>query len=231
LSLQLGFKRMCKKHPLFILILLKPAIMKNVLFKIAIVLPILLTSCSSTTIVNSWKDPNTKIHSNQWNKILVVAMLKNETESRKAEDEMVTYLKGKGTTSYTYLERNKANFDDEELRKKMRIDGYNAAITMRLIDVDKEKVYVPGQSYLYPSYYKSFGRYYHRNWAFYTSPGYYVVTKKFLIETILYSINEDKIIWSGITETYNPNGVSKLTSEIACTIHKKMIAEGFIDKE
>lgn len=205
--------------------------MKNVLFKIAIVLSILLTSCSSTTIVNSWRDPNTKIHSNQWNKILVVAMLKNETDSRKAEDEMTTYLHGKGTTSYNYLDGNKVNINDEELRKKMKIDGFNAAITMRLIDVDKEKVYVPGQSYLYPSYYKTFGRYYQRNWVFYTSPGYYVVTKKFLIETILYSIDEDKIIWSGITETYNPNGVAKLTNEIACTIHKRMIAEGFIDKE
>lgn len=205
--------------------------MKKLLFKIAILLPLLLASCSSTTIVNSWRDPNIKIHSNQWNKILVVAMLKSETDSRKAEDEMVTYLHGKGVRSYSYLEKNSADINDEELRKKMRSDGFNAAITMRLIDVDKEKVYVPGQSYLYPPYYSSFSRYYHRNWIFYSSPGYYVVTKKFIIETILYSIEEDKIIWSGITETYNPRGVSKLTDEIACAIHKKMIAEGFIDKK
>jgi len=203
--------------------------MKNVLFKIAIVFTILLTSCSTTTIVNSWRDPNTKTNSNQWNKILVVAMLKNETDSRKAEDEMVTYLHAKGITSYNYLDRNKVTIDDEELRKKMRTDGFNAAITIRLIDVDKEKVYVPGQNHLYPPYYMSFGRYYHRNWPYYTSPGYYIVTKKFIIETILYSIDEDKIIWSGITETYNKNGISKLTNEITCTIHKKMIAEGFMD--
>lgn len=205
--------------------------MKNILFKIAIIISILLASCTSTRIVNSWRDPQTKLNSNQWNKILVVAMLKSETDSRKAEDEMVTYLHGKGVTSYTYLDRNSTNINDEELRKKMRIDGFNAAITMRLIDVDKEKVYVPGQSYLYPPYYSSFGRYYHRNWVFYTSPGYYIVTKKFIIETILYSIDEDKIIWSGITETYNPSGVSKLTDEIAHTIHKKMITEGFIEEE
>ena len=205
--------------------------MKNILLKIAIFLPLILTSCSSTTIVNSWRDTNTQIHSDQWNKVLVVGMLKNETDRRKAEDEMVSYLHGKGVTSYSYLDGTNTNVNDEELRKKMKTDGFNAAITMRLIDVDKENVYVPGQSYLYPEYYASFGQYYHRNWIYYTTPGYYVVTKKFVIETLLYSIDENKLIWSGITETYNPEGVEKLTSEIACTIHKKMIKEGFIEKE
>jgi hypothetical protein len=218
-------------HILFYFKLTKTKIMKNILLKILLLLPFLLISCSSTTIINSWRDPNTQIHSNQWNKVLVVALLKNETNRRKAEDEMVDYLHGKGVTSYTYLDGTSANMDDVELRKRMKTDGFNAAITMRLIDVDKENVYVPGQNYMYPNYYANFGRYYHRNWIYYSTPGYYVVTKKFVIETLLYSIDEDKLIWSGITETYNPEGVSKLTDEIACTIHKKMIAEGFIEKE
>jgi len=189
-----------------------------------------LISCSGTQITSSWRDPEKHIHSGDWKKVLVVALLKNETNRRRAEDEMVTYLHGKGVTSYSYLGESFNPKDDEALRTKIKKDGFDAAITMRLIDIDKEKVYTPAQHNSYPVYYDDFGRYYSRNWSFYNTPGYYTVTKKFVIETIIYSIQDDKIIWSGITETYDPQGVEKLTDEIASAIRRQMRKEGFIDK-
>jgi hypothetical protein len=201
---------------------------KNYLI-ISVLFVAILCSCSSTKIVSSWKDPNAQIHANQWKKILVVALLKNETNRRKAEDQMIQHLGQKGITSYSYLGENYTKTNEEELRKKMKNDGFDAAITMRLVDVDKEKIYTPAQHHLYPVYYNNFSRYYYRSWNFYTTPGYYTVTKKFIIETVIYSIEDDKIIWSGITETYNPENIEKLTNEIATVIHDKMIAEGFIN--
>mgnify|MGYP000591516231 CR=1 FL=1 len=41
---------------------------------------------------------------------------------------------------------------------------------------------------------------------------------------------EDKIIWSGITESFNPDGVVNMTSDISKLIYKKMLAEGFVVK-
>lgn len=189
-----------------------------------------ITSCSSTHIVSSWRDPGKQIHASDWKKVLVVALLRNETNRHRAEDEMVKYLHGKGITSYNYLNEDTDPKNEEALRNKIKKDGFDAAITMRLIDVDKEKIYTPEQHYMYPVYYSDFSRYYHRSWSYYSTPGYYTVTKKFIIETVIYSIQDDKIIWSGITETYNPQGVEKLTDEIANAIHKKMLAEGFIEK-
>lgn len=203
--------------------------MKKINLIIAVISALILSSCSSTKIVSSWKDPNTQIHANQWKKILVVALLKNETSRRKVEDEMVKQLGQKGITSYSYLDDNFNRKNEEELRKKIKNDGFDAAITMRLIDVDKEKIYTPAQHHLYPVYYTNFSRYYQRSWFFYSNPGYYTVTKKFIVETVIYSIEEDKIIWSGITETYNPDDIEKLSNEIATVIHNKMIAEGFIN--
>ncbi len=191
----------------------------------------MVSSCSSTQIISCWRDPNKQIHAGDWNKVLVVALLRNETNRRRAEDQMVKYLHGKGITSYSYLDKNIDPKAEEALRTKIKKDGFDAAITMRLIDVDKEKIYTPQEHYMYPVYYSNFSRYYYRNWVYYTTPGYYTITKKFIIETVIYSIPDDKIIWSGITETYDPQGVEKLTDEIAAVIHKKMLEEGFIEKE
>lgn len=189
-----------------------------------------LFSCGSTQIVSSWHDPHTQLHKGDWNKVLVLALLRNETNRRRAEDEMAIFLKGKGVKSYTYLDANFDKKDEEALRSKIKADGFDAAITIRLIDVEKEKIYTPEQHYMYPVYYHDFSTYYRRNWLYYTEPEAYTVSKKFIIETIIYSIRDNKIIWSGITETFNPKGVEKLTNEIAKVLHKKMQDEGFIEE-
>ena len=49
-----------------------------------------------------------------------------------------------------------------------------------------------------------------------------------LVETNVYSIKMDKIIWSGLTETTDPNGVKNMTEEVAKVVYKKMVKEGFI---
>lgn len=204
--------------------------LKKAHFLLFILFIVLINSCSSTQITSSWRAPDKQIHSGDWKKVLVVALLRNETNRRKAEDEMVKHLHGKGITSYSYLGENFNPKNEEAIRSKIKNDGFDAAITMRLIDVDKEKTYTPEQHYMYPVYYNNFSSYYYRNWMYYTTPGYYTITKKFIIETIIYSIQDDKIIWSGITETYDPQGVEKLTDEIANAIHKKMLEERFIEK-
>ncbi|MEI3789345.1 MULTISPECIES: hypothetical protein [unclassified Chryseobacterium] len=196
----------------------------------ALACTVFLNSCSSTHIASSWRDPDKQIHPTDWKKVLVVALLRNETNRRSAEDEMAKYLDGKGITSYSYLDENFNRKDEQALRSKIKKDGFDAAITMRLIDVDKEKVYTPQQYYMYPMYYNDFITYYYRNWMYYNIPGYYTITKKFIIETIIYSIKDDKIIWSGITETYDPKGVKRLTNEIARALRNKMQQEGFIEK-
>ena len=203
---------------------------KNIFYIAFVFFTVLLYSCNSTRIISSWRDPEKQIHASDWKKVLVVALLRNETNRRRAEDEMAKYLPGKGITSYSYLGENFNPKNEEALRNKIKNDGFDAAITMRLIDVDKEKIYTPEQHFMYPIYYNDFSRYYYRSWGLYSTPGYYTISKKFIIETILYSIPDDKIIWSGITETYDPDGVEKLTDEIACAIHKKMLEEGFVEE-
>jgi hypothetical protein len=44
------------------------------------------------------------------------------------------------------------------------------------------------------------------------------------------AIKEDKIIWTGLKKTTNPEGVDKMTKEIVKVVYKSMIKEGFINK-
>jgi hypothetical protein len=197
--------------------------------KLLLLFILILNSCSSTKIVSSWREPDKEISIQNLNKVLVVALFKSETSAHKAENQMVGYLNGKGVESYNYFKSNFNKDNEEAIRTRIKKDGFDGAVTMRLIDVDKEKIYTPGETNYYPGYYRSFSGYYYNRWNYSTTPGYYTTTKTFTVETNVYSIKMDKIIWTALTETTNPDGLEKLTSEVAKVVYKQMLKEGFVN--
>ena len=202
--------------------------MKNLILATYIFGILAISSCSSTKITSTWREPNKAISLNKLNKVLVVALFQNETSRRKAEDQMVSYFYGKGVASYNYLDKNISTKNENAIREKIKNDGFDGAVTMRLLDVDKEEVYSRGNISMYPSYYRNFSGYYFRNWGYFSDPGYYSTTKTYTVETNVFSIKEDKIIWSGITKTTDPSGVTKMTDEIGKVVFNEMVKEGFI---
>jgi hypothetical protein len=204
--------------------------MKNIFVFSCTAAIIIAASCTSTHIVSSWSEPDKTVTIGKLNKVLVVALFKNETNRRMAEDQMIGYLKGTGVVSYNYLTDDVNKKDEIAIRDKIRADGFDGAVTMRLVDVDKENTYIPGNISSYPSYYRTFGGYYRRSFSYYATPGYYATTKTYTVETNVYSIKEDKIVWTSLTATTDPEGVQKLTEEVTKVVYKQMIKEGFISK-
>jgi hypothetical protein len=202
---------------------------KNILLGCLLV-TMILASCNSTRIASSWKEPNKTVFINKLNKVLVVALFKDETSNRKAEDQMASYLKDAGLVSYKYFKPNFDRKNEDVIREMIKMDDFDGAITMRLVDIDKDQIYTPSRTSPYPMYYRNFSGYYYRNWAYSSAPGYYSSTKTYTVETVVFSIKEDKIIWSGLTKTTDPDGVQKMTEEIAEVVYKRMKEEGFINK-
>jgi hypothetical protein len=196
---------------------------------LSVIILLFLMSCTTTKIVSSWSEPDKQITINNLNKVLVVALFKSETSQHKAEDQMVEYLNGKGVQSYNYFESNFNKNNETVIRQKIKKDGFDGVVTMRLIDVDKEKIYTPRQPNFYPVYYSNFSSYYYNRWNYNSTPGYYTTTKTFTVETNVYSIKTDKIIWTALTKTTDPAGVKAMTEEIAKVVFKQMVKEGFVN--
>ncbi|MBC7935583.1 MAG: hypothetical protein H7Y86_09565 [Rhizobacter sp.] len=190
----------------------------------------IIVSCTSTKITSSWREPDKAVAISTLTKVLVVALFKNETSRHKAEDQMATYLNGKGIVSYNYLKEHLDNKNEDGLREKIKAAGFDGAVTMRLVDVDQERIYTPDNRSFYPSYYRNFSGYYYRSSSYFSNPGYYSTTKTYVIETNVYSIKEDKIIWSALTKTTDPAGVDKMMEEVTKVVYNKMLKEGFVNK-
>src|SRR5580765_4758721 len=178
---------------------------------------LLLVSCGPTTkITKSWTDPSfTPAVAQSFNKILVMGLLKDESTRRIAEDKMVKSFKTvTAVQSYSYLQP--ADTIREVVDDKLKKDGFDGVVIMRLADVDKSVSYVPGTGYG--------GWYGYR----YSSPGYYQEDKTFYIETNIYSLPSNKLLWSGTTESLNPNKLDRVVDDIISALRGQLQKEKLI---
>ncbi len=194
------------------------------LFFLAVITTI-LTSCGpSTKVEKSWTEPGASISQAADTKTLVIAMMKDEGSRRVAEDLLVKRMNGKGVASYTFLtddmlkEHNQALLD-----QKLQEGKFTHIIMTRLADVEKETSYVPGTTY-----YGGYGRYYGYGGGFYGTPGYYTTDKNYFVETTVYSVSPDKLLWTGTTKTVNPSKIDKAVNEIADAVVERMKKDGFL---
>jgi len=198
--------------------------MKMKSFIISVAATVLVASCGTTAhMENSWHDPKVTVDMSKLNKVLIVALLRNETNRRAAELQMANMLKGKGVPSYNYI--TPRLLFEEDIQKKLKKDGFDGAIVMRLADVDKDITYTAGA---YPAYYTRFGPYFSTAWGYYSRPGYFETTKTFTIETNVYSFKADKLVWSGLTSSVDPQSVEKLMKAVGNEVYGRMKKEGFI---
>jgi hypothetical protein len=195
--------------------------MKKSIFYSCLLFILFLVSCNSTKIVSSWREPDKHVHMNELNKVLVIALIENETNRYKAEHQIVKYLNGKGFVSHDYLDDNFNRKSETEIIDQIKKDGFDGIVIMRLVDVDKEKLYIPSETKQYPEDYQNFGGFYQTQHYRYQTSGYYITTKTYILETVVFSLKDNKIIWTGITETFEPDGIKRMTNEISKVVYKQ----------
>ena len=189
-----------------------------------ILIAIIAQSCgSSTKLVSSWKDPEANAETVQLDKVLVAALSSSETNRRKAEN-YISERNPKIFPSYKIVNESLASNKDL-LKQALENEGYDAILFLKLLDEKKSVDYVPG-GYT-SSYWSVYGSY----WGAYYDPGYYTETTSYVIETSLYSLEDDKLLWSGVTSTFEPASIEQAMSEISDVVYKQMVKDGLLKAE
>jgi len=158
-------------------------------------------------------------------KILFVALLKDDFTRRTAEDKLVAEVKGRGVASYSYLGAIDTRSSESLISDKLKQDGFDGVMVMRLATADKNKTYVPGN---YPTYYNSWYGYYSSSFPSYTDPKYYSAGGFYNIETNIYSLTKDKLVWTGITSAVNITDTNKMIDNVIALIKQRMKSQGLI---
>lgn len=190
---------------------------------LAVSLIILLSGCGpSTSLTKTWTDPSvTESGFKPFNKVLVIAKIKDETGNRIAEDRICAQFKrGNATPSYLYLQTKDTVQSDVDAR--LQKDGYDGLVTMRVTDVDQSVSMQGGGGYYGGGY--GYGRYYG---GFYNAPTY-SVDKSYLVETCIYSLTNGKLLWSGTTSTFNPANLDEMLDGIISSVKNQLVKQGLM---
>jgi hypothetical protein len=196
------------------------------------VLGVAATTCgTSSTLVQRWSEPTYVGSKGQ--KMMVVALAQNERGRHMWEEAFSTALRSVKVTPVagsTALPLS-GEADESTLKQAIRDSGVNLVAVSRLVDVEKEQVYVPGSTYYTPapSYYGMYG-YYHNSYGMVSTPGYYQENKIYKLETNVYDVKTEKLVWSGLTETVNPETAQEGANSVIQIVIGDMIASKVIAK-
>lgn len=178
-----------------------------------------LISCgSSTAFVDSWKDPDAKPIA--FKKIVAIAVLPDETNRRITEDQICKSIKDPAVEcvrSWTIIPQDRAS-DVEFAKARITEGGFDGAIMMRLVGLDEKTRYITTgyvASYATTPYYNPFYGYYSYAWPSVYTQSSTDVTQLVRVETNVYSVKEQKLLWSGISETMDPTSIREMVEQIA----------------
>jgi len=165
--------------------------------------PLALASCApNTQLIHSWADPTAQSHS--YKKIVIVGATPQAATRRIYEDSFAAELQSRGITpvpSYTF---DQGKLDKDSAIVALKQIGANAVLVTRLVDKENYQTYYP-PSYTTvaapTAYYGGWYGYYSMGYTYMSDPGYVANNEVYRVETYLYDLAGDKLVWSGITET------------------------------
>ena len=189
-----------------------------------------LTACATTTFDSSWKAPDAQpMGSLAGQKVVAVAVSKNAAVRRSAEDSLVSVLNARGAqgvASYSIL-----GDDTDEAKAKAAIEksGAVAVVVMRPVAKEKEISSTPSSMYMGPRYGGYWGGYYGYGWGGAWGGGVDIRTDTIVIvETLVYSMKQNKLIWAGQSRTTNPSKIDAFVKEVAAGAGKEMKKAGLL---
>ena len=192
-------------------------------------LVVIFLACSPSQIVSSWST-NKPIAGIK--KILVLGLTGEEERAFcvKMEKHLSDDLATQGFNAFSAFEQyGKAAFEnitEKDALEKLSGKGFDAVITIVLLNKEKEKVYIPERMKDPMQDYSQFWDYYATRADRILQKGYYQPAIRYFWETKMYDLNNNKMIYSSKTESFDP-----VNAETLGHSYGKLIAKNMVDKK
>jgi hypothetical protein len=191
-----------------------------------------ILGCASTSFVSSWQAPVEGPIQFDNKRVAAIVVHADESTRRAGETALAREISARGAqgvASYTIIPGESAK-DKEGAKTKLQEANIEGAVIMRVISSEQEISYSPGTGwYGAAPYYGSFYGYWGYGWGMAYDPGYLRTDRVVMVETLVYSVVQDKLLWAGKSKTTNPSDIQKFISDLADGAAKEMRKAGFID--
>jgi len=190
-----------------------------------------ISACSTQTkLYERWHDK--EYSGPKLEKVLVLGVFKDDLQRRIFEELFTSGVNAEGKNAiagYTLMPEDE-DFDSKEdiARAVKKVGADSVLITSYKGVIEKQREvaprvdYVPRMGMSYGRYGYGYRGYYGSTYAAVYRPGYTVVDKIVQLETRVFSVKNEKLVWAGKTKTVNASSAEDVVEELVQIIIKDM---------
>ncbi|HWX36667.1 MAG TPA: hypothetical protein VNZ53_55795 [Steroidobacteraceae bacterium] len=186
-----------------------------------------LGACATTTFTSTWKAPDEQTINPAGKIIAAVFVSGDERNRHAAEDALARDLNARGAhgvPGYTLLP-NQILGDDEDTFARLKEAGANEIVVMRVVGADRP----PSFTKIDVSSFAGTEEPGRANWIRVNNVRNSAVVVS--VETLVYSLNRDELLWSSTSRTTNPQDIAHLVNEVANASAKEMVKQGLLARQ
>jgi hypothetical protein len=179
---------------------------------------------------STWKAPDAGRTTFAGKKVAALVIVKDESLRQSAEEALARELEAlgvQGKAAYRLAPREVMQDKDKAKAwfEKVNVEG---VIAMRLVDAKTVTTYSPAT--WTTGYYGSLWGYYGYSWGAVWDPGYQSTDTVLTVETLIFSVPRDKLLWAAVSETTNPKNLAAFMKDLVTKAAKEVKKEGLTAK-
>jgi hypothetical protein len=196
-------------------------------------------ACASTKSTGVWVNKE-KIAGKQFSKLFIVVMTADVEARVKIENDLAAEANERGYETVKSIDVMPPNLKDpaapskEDILQKVKESNCDGAFVASLLRQEEDVRYTQGTTaYSIMPYYTWHGNivgYYSRWQPVIYQPGYYTKDKSYFMQSNLYHVASEEIMWSVQSEVFNPSSVAKFSKSYTNTLIKQLEKEGLLKK-
>jgi hypothetical protein len=198
---------------------------------VAILLAVATLTAASTKFKSTWKAPGLGPVSFAGKKVVALVISDDDSLRVSSEEGLASELTDRGLNgvpSYRIIPKEEVK-DPDKARGWFERAQAEGVVAMRLVDARKVQTYTPA-TWTGP-YYGSLWGYYGYGWG----SGMYIPPRVdedalVTIETLIFSVPQNKLLWAAVSETKNPKNVRQLLADLVKTTAKELQKQGLASK-
>jgi len=188
-----------------------------------------LSACgSTTTFLSTWKAPDAQPVDPSGKSVAALVISSNKTQQRDAEVYLSNDLTTRGAHGVPAHQLIGYGHPDVNYAvAKFKEAGVAGVVVMRVVGHDQTVIVDPGG--FSGEAYTSFGSYYQSAGVAVSYSSGSVQTETLVtVETAVYSLTQNKLLWAGTSQSHNPHGMQSLIIEVADAVSSQLSKQGLI---
>jgi hypothetical protein len=181
---------------------------------------------AAPTFTSAWRSPDAGSVSFAGKKVAALVIAQDDSLRMSGEEALARELTARSLQSVaTYRIAPKEELQSGDRAKvwfeKAGVDG---VVAMRPVSKDKRTTYNPGM-WVNP-YYSTFWSYYGYGWGNLYIPGSVDRDTIVVVETTIYSVSRNQLLWAAVSETKNPKTLQRFVEDLVKESVKELHKQG-----